>query len=143
MDEERTRDRFTVRTVQVFPVPAQEPFTLWRDLACVVAVERRGTRGKEPYHEQAFYISSQVLPAKQLAAMVRGHWDIENGLHWNKDVVLKEDACTTRAGQAPQNLALLRNLVITLFRLHRCRSITRAFIQWAHDVPVLFQWLRE
>jgi predicted transposase YbfD/YdcC len=81
------------------------------------------------------------MPAQQAAEVVRGHWQIENGLHWAKDVVLKEDACTTRAGQAARNLALLRNWAITIFRLHGLRSITHALRRFAHDIEALFNLL--
>jgi predicted transposase YbfD/YdcC len=140
-ETERTRDRVTTRSVRVFPVPAQEPFTLWRDLACIVAVERHGTRGSEPVAHQAWFISSQTLPAEELAAAIRGRWAIENGLHWTKDSVLQEDAYATRAGHAPKNWALLLNLVVTLFHLHGHSSITSALRRFAHDIPALFKLL--
>ena len=46
----------------------------------------------------------------------RGHWSIENGSHWVRDVVLGEDACTIRSGAAPQAMAACRNLVLALLR---------------------------
>ena len=122
-------------------MPAQKPFTLWADLACVVAVERVGTRKGEPHAERAFYISSRIAHAQELGAVIRGHWGIENRLHWVKDVVMKEDACTTRAGNAPQNWGVLRNWAVTLFRLHGWQSITGALRRFAHDVPALFHML--
>lgn len=141
MHEERTRDRQTKRVTQVFRVPKQKPFSLWPDLACIISVERSGTRRNEPYEERGLYISSQVLSAEELAAKVRGHWQIENGLHWVKDAVLGEDACTTRAGHAPQNLGLLRSWTVTLYRLHGFHSITQALRRFAHDVHALFSLL--
>jgi hypothetical protein len=44
----------------------------------------------------------------------RGHWSIENRLHWSRDVVMAEDASQVRSGHAPQALAALRNTVISL-----------------------------
>lgn len=140
-EEERTRDRLTWRTVGVFPVPARKPFTEWADLACLVAVERCGMRGREPYAEQAYFVTSHSASAEEFAGIVRGHWQIENGLHWVKDVVLEEDACETCAGYAPENLALLRNVAVTLFRRAGYRSITRALRRFAHDVHALFRLL--
>jgi hypothetical protein len=46
--------------------------------------------------------------------LVRGHWDIENGLHWVRDVTLGEDKCRVRRGSAPQVLAALRNVAVHL-----------------------------
>ena len=54
--------------------------------------------------------------AETLLALSRQHWSIENRLHWVRDVTLGEDACRVRSGQAPQNLAALRNLCIGLQR---------------------------
>jgi hypothetical protein len=50
--------------------------------------------------------------AVQLLPLTRGHWGIENGLHWVRDVTLGEDACRVRTGSAPQLLAGLRNVVV-------------------------------
>jgi hypothetical protein len=53
----------------------------------------------------------QASPAR-LADLIRGHWGIENGLHWVRDVTFAEDASQVRTGSAPQIMAALRNLVI-------------------------------
>ncbi|MDZ8066276.1 MAG: ISAs1 family transposase [Nostoc sp. DedQUE08] len=54
------------------------------------------------------YISSIVSTAKEFAHGIRGHWGIENRLHWVKDVVLNEDNSTIRMGKAPANLSIMR-----------------------------------
>jgi predicted transposase YbfD/YdcC len=54
---------------------------------------------------------AQAGPAR-LADLIRGHWAIENGLHWVRDVTFAEDASQLRAGTGPQVMACLRNLVI-------------------------------
>lgn len=140
-DHERTRDRQTRRTVCVYAVPAQQPFTLWPDLACAVLVDRSGTRGGEPYAERRWYLTSLLSSAQHLGKIVRGHWEIENSLHWVKDVVLKEDACRTCVGQAPQNLALLRTMAVTVYRMSGYRSIIRALRRHAHDIDALMRLL--
>lgn len=139
--EERTRDRCTTRSVQVFCVPEAKPYTLWAGLRCIVRVERSGTRGKKPYRETTLYISSHTASAEEFARIVRGHWQVENGLHWVKDVVQGDDCCTTKAGFAPENLSLLRSLAVTLYRLHGNYSIKRALRRFAHDLPSLIRLL--
>lgn len=52
--------------------------------------------------------------AAALLRLMRDHWQIENGLHWVRDVTLQEDACRVRTGSAPQVLAALRNAVVHL-----------------------------
>lgn len=138
---EQTRDRVTTRTVRVFTAPANAPFCDWPDLAAIVSVDRCGTRRGKPYAEHMFYITSCLMDAQAVAEVVRGHWQVENGLHWVKDAVLKEDACTTHTGNAPQNLALLRSLTVTLFRLAGYHSITGALRRFAHDIPALLKFL--
>ena len=131
----------TTRTVQVFTAPTHAPFSDWPDLAAVVSVHRYGTRRGKPYAEHMFYITSCLMEAQAFAQVIRGHWQIENGLHWVEDVVLKEDACTTHTGNAPQNLALLRSLSVTLFRLAGHHSIKDALRYFAHDIPALLKLL--
>lgn len=75
--------------------------------------------GGEVEVEVAFGITS--LPrgraaAKELLALTRAHWGIENGLHGRRDGALREDAGRVRTGSAPQVVAALRNLVIFLRR---------------------------
>ena len=56
-------------------------------------------------------------PPEQVASWARGHWTIENRLHWIRDVVFDEDRHRLRTGNAPQVMAALRNLAISLIRL--------------------------
>jgi predicted transposase YbfD/YdcC len=53
----------------------------------------------------------------QLAGWLRGHWRIENRLHWVRDVTFGEDACTARSGSLPRVMASLRNLAVGALRL--------------------------
>jgi hypothetical protein len=62
----------------------------------------------------------------QLAAWIRGHWQIENGLHWVRDVTFAEDLSQIRTGNAPQVMAALRNLAISLHRLAGATNIAKA-----------------
>jgi len=54
--------------------------------------------------------------AAQLLGIARGHWEIENRLHWVRDMSLGEDACRVRTGSAPQILSGLRNTVLYVLR---------------------------
>src|SRR5205085_8499559 len=59
-------------------------------------------------------LSPEKADAHQLLTLMRDHWHIENGLHYVRDVTLKEDACRVRKGSAPQVLAAVRNAVVHL-----------------------------
>ncbi len=66
---------------------------------------------------------SQTTP-KQLLQLIRDHWGVENHLHRNRDMLMKEDASTIRKGNAPQTLAACRNTALTLLkRIHKSPTI--------------------
>lgn len=90
---------------------------LWpgcRTVGCVVS--QRVLGGKAAELEERFYISSRELSAKELARAVRAHWGIENRLHWMLDVCFGEDGSMVRKDNAPQNLSLLKKIVLNLIR---------------------------
>jgi predicted transposase YbfD/YdcC len=107
----RAEERFYYAT----PVPAglrhREAWAGLRSIGWVVSITRRG--GQESSEVRA-YISSLRADAKELARAVRGHWGIENSVHWVLDVVFAEDQCRARAGNGAENLALLRRLALNL-----------------------------
>jgi hypothetical protein len=96
----------------------------WPAVAQLVRVERqrdllRGGQVVKRTHEVSYALTS--LPpdranAAAILAALRGHWRIENGAHWVRDVVWDEDRCQVRSGAAPQVLAACRNLANTLLR---------------------------
>lgn len=66
--------------------------------------------------------SAADMNAAQIQAFRRGHWTIENPIHWVRDVSFGEDSSTVRTQHAPENLATLRNLVIGLCALDAARQ---------------------
>ena len=93
----------------------------WPGLAQVCRLVRTTRRDGEEQVEIEYAITS--VPRAQAGAAEclswwRGHWGIENGVHWVRDVTLSEDACRIRTGDAPQNWAALRNAMISLLRMH-------------------------
>jgi predicted transposase YbfD/YdcC len=61
-------------------------------------------------------LSRLAADAGMLLGYTRGHWGIENGLHYTRDVTLGEDRCRVRRGRAPRALASLRNVAVYLLR---------------------------
>jgi predicted transposase YbfD/YdcC len=90
----------------------------WPGIAQVYRLTReRKTKGNVET-EVVYGITSlprERAGAKQLLALVRGHWGIENGLHGVRDGTLREDASRIRKGSAPQVMAGLRNIIVFLF----------------------------
>ena len=106
---------------RVFACADLAPFATladWPGLATVVAVETiRGIPGRgKVTAEIRHYLSSAKLPPEALAAAIRSHWRVENGLHWVLDVGFREDASRVRERDATRNLALLRKIALNLVR---------------------------
>jgi predicted transposase YbfD/YdcC len=66
--------------------------------------------------EGRYYILSRRLSAKEFADAVRGHWRIENELHWQLVVSFREDACRVRTGHAAANMSVIRRFVLGLLK---------------------------
>ena len=64
---------------------------------------------------------------------MQSHWEIENRLHWVRDVTFDEDRSQVRTGNAPRVMASLRNTAITLLRLHGHQNIAAALRHHARD----------
>lgn len=72
-------------------------------------------------------LSAGEASPERLLALNRGHWEIENRLHWVRDVTFAEDQSQVRTGTGPRMMAMLRNLAISLVRLlHAARWIAQA-----------------
>jgi len=90
-----------------------------RSIACVEARRdvRDGTDAERTSTERRYYISSlKGDDAARLLDLSRGHWGVENALHWSLDVCFREDDSRTRKGHAPENLAVLRRVVLGLLK---------------------------
>jgi len=88
----------------------------WAALRSVAIVEARREIGTVTTCERRYYLSSLPAHAPELARTIRGHWGIENSLHWVLDVALREDACRVRTGHAATHLATLRHMALNLLR---------------------------
>jgi predicted transposase YbfD/YdcC len=90
---------------------------LWSGLRSIVMVEaEREIIGGKRSTERRYFISSLAADAEQIGAAVRGHWAIENQLHWSLDVNFNEDSCRTRTGNAAENLAVVRHIGLNLLK---------------------------
>ncbi len=138
-DHEKTRDRNTYRKVEVFE-PPEKLDSSWIGVGCVIKVERSGTRSNEPYQSISYYLCSLSPQSSRLADGLRGHWLIENSLHWVKDVIYQEDISPQKAGFAPRNLSLLKTWVLTLLRTHGFDSIKAAISEMSHNLQYILSF---
>lgn len=86
------------------------------EVACLVRVVARTELKDRGRFETRYYISSAPLTAARAAEAVRGHWMIENGLHWVLDVVFKDDQSRLRKGHGAKNMAVVRHFALNLLR---------------------------
>jgi predicted transposase YbfD/YdcC len=113
--------RIEVRTLQASSALTAE-YCGWAGLQQVFRIERQRIDKRTAGHtvKVVFGITSLAptqANAQRLAAISRGHWGIENRLHWVRDVNFGEDASRIRTGQAPQVMATFRNLAISVLGL--------------------------
>jgi predicted transposase YbfD/YdcC len=115
--ERRTLKTTAVAAGLAFPHAAQ---------AIQIVRRRRPLTGKKWSTETVYAITSmtviQARPA-DLARFIRGHWGIEDRLHWARDVTYDEDRSQVRTGNGPRVMASLRNLAIAVLRLTGYTSI--------------------
>lgn len=92
----------------------------WSELNSIVRVEylRQSKKGKTKL-ENRYYITSLSKNAEEIAEYIRGHWSIENQLHWILDVTFGEDNSRIRKDNAPENLAIIRHIALNLLKLDK------------------------
>lgn len=95
----------------------------WKDLTTIVMVERERHIKDEISKETTYYISSMGRDAQRLAGAIRGHWGIENGLHWVLDIAFQEDGSRVRKDHGAENLAVLRHITLNLIKQEKtCKA---------------------
>src|SRR5882672_791427 len=134
-EEEKSKKRISVKAAEVFETSEighgreemrrvsslKAPEWLrnkeqWSRLRSLIMVEATRKLNDQVSTERRYYISSLAPDVKQAAEAVRGHWGIENSSHWILDVAFREDDSRVRAGNAPENLALVRKLTHNLLQ---------------------------
>jgi len=149
--EERGHGRWERRTIQVMDAPdhISKRFPHARQVALVERYVTRIIRVKKGKHwvkkvtrsaVAVFIITSldarEASPA-HLAGYVRGHWTIENKVHWVRDVTFREDSSRVRTGPRPRIMATLRNLAIGLIRQAGYTKIAATIRTIKYDTALL------
>lgn len=109
----------------------------WQDLKTIgVVIDTRTIKGQEQF-DVRYYISNLSLDVKQFAKAVRGHWRIENTLHWILDMTFDEDRCRIRKqSNAVENLAYMRRIALSLLKQHPSKdsvNLKRQQAGWDND----------
>lgn len=132
----RSHGRRATRTIKVIDVPALPGWPHFTGVAQVAQLRRTVTRNGNKSVEVVYLITSLAhhdAPPTVLAAWVKGHWCIENRLHWVRDVTFDEDRSQVRTGAGPHVMASLRNTAIGLLRLAGWNNIAAALRHHARN----------
>ena len=121
-----------MRKAEVFEAQGEQKKS-WCKLKTFLKVTRRGTRQGHRYEWVSYYISDLRLGAREFLKGIRLHSSIENGLHWTKDVLFKEDECRTRMGNGAANPSLLRSFAISV--LARTGSTISRMMRMVNNKP--------
>jgi len=115
--EEDGHGREEKRYYYICPVPDYLPDrSRWAGLKAIgIAISETQRDGKD-CNEVRYYILSKYLSGRRFAEAVRGHWGIENRLHWQLDVTFQEDQCRIRKGHADTNFSTLRRTALSMLK---------------------------
>ena len=105
-------------------------------VACIIQVQACIQRGGSSHDETRYYISSATLDARKAHQAVRGHWSIENSLHWVLDVGFNEDQSRLRKGFGAKNMAIVRHFALNLVRSAKDKKsikLRRKVAGWTPD----------
>jgi predicted transposase YbfD/YdcC len=101
--------------------PLEEKWPGLQAIGMAVRVSEQAS-GKQS-DEVRYYIASRYMSGKKFAAAVRGHWGVENSLHWQLDVTFGEDQCRIRKGHADANFSLLRRTSLSLLKNNKTQKV--------------------
>ncbi len=113
LDAEQFQACFVAWVAGLTGLEARHP---WAGLTSIVMVESCREIGARTEHETRFYITSIAANAERIGTAIRGHWGIENGLHWVMDMVFRDDECRIRKNNAPANFATVKHMASNLLR---------------------------
>ncbi len=99
----------------------------WKNMQSIVRItsHRIIKKTQKESTEQRYYISSAKADATKLNQSIRSHWGVENKLHWNLDVVFKEDASLKKKGNSPMNFNIITKIALTLIEREKSTKMSK------------------
>jgi len=118
--KDEAHGRYETRIAEFVAVDAsaEAAFAGWSNVGGFVRITTSATRNGESRQEVRYYLTS-LTDVHQAARAVRYHWQIENNLHWVLDNVFCEDKSRARQGNAGENLAYIRKIVLNVLTKHK------------------------
>lgn len=139
---EYSSSRFEIRKCRILQakdVLLDENLSVWEGLKTLIQIESERYLDADIQKETRYYISSEEgLSADYFNELVRGHWGIENKLHWHLDVTFREDSCRARAGFSAENLSALRKLALQMIKNQKDKlSLKKRRLKAAYNTDYL------
>ncbi|GJQ03801.1 hypothetical protein CAPN009_02160 [Capnocytophaga canimorsus] len=116
-----------------------ENLSVWAGLKTLIQIESERYLGVDIQKETRYYISNEEgVSVAYFNELVRGHWGIENKLHWHLDVTFREDSCRARAGFSAENLSALWKLALQMFENQKYKlSLKKRRLKAAYNTDYL------
>lgn len=132
---EKNRGREEHRAVYVYQAKGGEIYNDWPKISYVIHVISSGTRSGRSFKENRYYITNKLIDdASVYNRGIRGHWGIENVMHWVKDVIQIEDTGMVKDLIRSENLSVIRNIVMNLYRISGHHSIKYAIERFTNKI---------
>lgn len=113
---DKDHGRLETRSYFVQPAVALDASLDWNGLQSIGIAVTESDRAGKITRETRHYIMSFPPDVERFSRAVRGHWAVENKLHWTLDMTFREDECRVRKDHAPTNFSLVRKLALNLLR---------------------------
>ena len=100
----------------------------WENIKCIVRItsKRYNKKTQQETVEVKYYITSMKPDATEINKAIRSHWSIENNLHWNLDVIFKEDASLKKKGNSPMNFNIITKIALTFIEREKSIKMSKS-----------------
>jgi predicted transposase YbfD/YdcC len=115
------------------------PVEEWAGLCSLMLVHRKSLRGEKEVTSNSYYFSSEDASAYMFAKWIQGYQQIENNLHWVKDVVLEKDDCQITQSNSALVMGILRSIGLNLLRFAGVSSVTEGIMKMCTGVETLIR----
>lgn len=142
-EHEKDHGRHSSWYVRVFNAIDSNKAEQWKKLRRFIHIHKRTiSKGKESHSDRLYLSDLYDTSAKNYHQGVRGHWTIENSLHWVKDVIHNEDRNAIKTNNGPVNSAVFSSIAINIHRSNGTHSITESQTKFGAKLKKIFDLLR-
>jgi len=139
-EEERLHGRQSFWSVSVYNALQDDMRKDWANLSRFVHVHKRTIKNGKTIHSDRLYISNHFESSAEFYhSGIRAYWEIENNLHWVKDVLHNEDSNQIKKDNAPINYSVFSSIAINIHRKNKQKSIKEGQIINSSNVKELFE----